>query len=233
MSVWFCIPSKKPAPEAQRVIDMWRGRGYKVAIWRDLGDDPVECDYLMIGQYPGYAKAVNSLAHDVLRFDSGCDWIVTGGDDTEPEQLVAPDEIARQCTAHFKGTYGVMQPTGDRWGESPNDPNRTMRGAYIDRVAGSPWLGREWCQLAHHGQGPLHPDFFHMFVDEALQGAAQAQGCFLQRPDLTHYHRHWARTHGQREIPWYLRTVNGNSHWNQAKAIFERVKRGGFAECLP
>jgi hypothetical protein len=233
MSVWFCIPSKKPASEAQRVIDMWRGRGYKVAIWRDLGDDPVECDYLMIGQYAGYARAVNSLAHDVLRFDAACDWIVTGGDDTEPEQMVAPDEIARQCTAHFKGTYGVMQPTGDRWGESRTI--RTVRCA-VRILTGWP-VRRGWgvsgANWRTTGKGRCTRSSSICSWMRRYRGQLTAQGCFLQRPDLTHYHRHWARTHGQREIPWYLRTVNGNSHWNQAKAIFERVKRGGFAECLP
>jgi hypothetical protein len=118
-----------------------------------------------------------------------------------------------------------MQPTGDRWGNCGR--------AYIDHIAGSPWLGREWCLRANKGEGPLHPDYFHMFVDEFCMQSALSQGVFWQRQDLTHYHRHWARENGHRGVPWYLKTVNGQNHWNEAKAIFDRIKRGGFAECLP
>ena len=226
-SVWYCIPSKKTAAEAQKCVDLWRSMGYSVALWRDIGDDLVDCDYIRYGEYPGYAKAVNALAKDVLAYDTACNWIVTGGDDTEPEPNKRADVIAAECNEHFNGTYGVMQPTGDRWGGERGG------SAYIDRIAGSPWLGREWCLRAHKGAGPLHPDFFHMFVDEALLHAAASQGVFWQRRDLTHYHRHWAREKGNGGVPWYLKTANGQSHWNEAKAIFERIKRGGFAECLP
>lgn len=242
MSVWFCIPSKRPAAEVAKVVEKWRAMGYKVALWRDAGDELVDCDYLQLGEYPGYAKAVNWLAKDVLAFDRKCDWIVTGGDDTEPDQTKHADIIARECSRHFGkgdildhgdaetvfGTYGVMQPTGDRWGEDPK-----TGVAYIDRIAGSPWLGREWCQRAHNGQGPLHPDFFHMFVDEALRGAAVAQGVYWERRDLKHLHKHWSREQSRDGVPWFLRTVNGQNHWNQAKAIFHRVQRNNFAECLP
>jgi len=241
VSVWYCIPSKKPAAEAQKCVDLWRSMGYQVALWRDIGDDPVDCDYIRYGEYPGYAKAVNALALDVLALDAACNWIVTGGDDTEPDPRKHAEVIALECSRHFGkcdildhgdaenlfGTYGVMQPTGDRWGAERGG------SAYIDRIAGSPWLGREWCLRAHKGAGPLHPDFFHMFVDEALLHAAASQGVFWQRRDLTHYHRHWAREKGHGGVPWYLKTANGQSHWNEAKAIFERIKRGGFAECLP
>lgn len=241
MSVWFCIPSKRSPLEVSKVVEKWRNMGYKVALWRDSDDELVDCDFLHLGDYPGYAKAVNFLAKSVLEMDPACQWIVTGGDDTTPDPVKHADIIARECSRHFGkcdildhgdaenlfGTYGVMQPTGDRWGEDKNGV------AHIDRIAGSPWLGREWCLKAHKGAGPLHPDFFHMFVDEALRGAAVAQGVYWERRDLTHYHDHWTRKRSPDGIPWFLRPVNGINHWNAAKAVFHRVGKNNFAECLP
>lgn len=253
MSVWFCIPSAKPAAEAQACVHAWRAKGYKVALYRDaanISEPTIDADLVIHREYEGYARAVNMLAHIVLASDPGCDWIVTGGDDTEPDQKQLAEEIARQCSDHFAATFchaphpllegmplpvartfGVMQPTGDRWGEDRAQPN-FVGSAYIDRVAGSPWLGRAWCELAHGGAGPLHPDFWHMHVDESLQGAATELGVLWQRPDLTHFHKHWARQPGATPPP-YLQRANSPEHWRQSKALFDRVKSGGFAECLP
>ena len=101
MSVWYCIPSKKPAAEAQACVDLWRSMGYKVALFRDEGDELVNADYLLIGQYPGYAKAVNALSKEILAMDPACDWIVAGGDDTEPDRHKHAETIARECSRHF------------------------------------------------------------------------------------------------------------------------------------
>lgn len=239
MSVWFCIPAKKPAIELQVVIERWHAMGYKVAIWRDPGDDLVLCDYLQQGKYPGYAKAVNALASVVLEFDETCDWIVTGGDDTDPDPRLHADVIARQCSRHFGkgdilehgdaeslfGTYGVMQPTGDRYA-----------GGSIDRIAGSPWLGREWCLRANKGAGPLHPDFYHMFVDEFLMQSAMKQGVFWQRPDLIHFHRHFMRESESidsnavsKPVPRHAQFINSSAHWSAAQGIFRNHKINGFS----
>lgn len=243
MSVWWAVPAKKPAAELQDVIEKWSAMGFKTAIWRDTGDDPVLCDYLRIGDYPGYAKAVNALAKDVLSFDPACDWIVAGGDDVSPDPSKRADDIAAECSTYFGScprlsrvdlpgvikstpslyppreyeTFGVMQPTGDGHG--------------IDTIAGSPWMGREWCQRAHHGAGPMHPDFFHMFVDNALKEAAEAQGVYWQRPDLTQHHDHWTRK--GRPMPAYIRTANSRDRWQQGEQTLARIRRGGYAECLP
>lgn len=234
MSVWYCIPSAKPVPEAQACVNAWRAMGYKVALYRDAENSrepEIDADVVVYLEYDGYAKAVNMLANAILLRDPECEWIVTGGDDTIPDQTKRAEVIALECTQHFAGTFGVMQPTGDRWGADPAQPN-FVGSAYIDRVAGSPWLGRAWCERAHGGQGPLHPDFAHMFVDEALRGAAVTLKCYWERPDLTHFHDHWARKQGQ-QMPGYIRPVNSPGHWRDSQAIFERVKRGGYAECLP
>jgi hypothetical protein len=34
-------------------------------------------------------------------------------------------------------------------------------------------------------------------------------------------------------MPSFLKTVNSQPHWNEARAIFNRIQRGGYQECLP
>jgi hypothetical protein len=232
MSVWYVIPSAKPAREAQECIDAWRGMGYKVAVWRDTDAQPVNCDFATYGPYPGYAQAVNVLAQTALAMDPGCQWVVTGGDDVFPDTSKHPDLIARECSRRFGkggiadhgdaedlfGTYGIMQPIGDGWGG-------------IERICGSPWMGREWCLKANKGAGPLHPDFYHCFVDELLQEAAKAQGVLWQRKDIKHEHRHWQREN--RPMPSYLVRANSQQHWDESKALFNRHRANGFQDCLP
>ncbi len=243
-SVWLCLPSKRPPEEAERVLSKWREMGYKIALWRDAAEYPSGiADYVRVGGYHGYAVSVNALASDVLSFDSACDWIVAAGDDTLPDPKKKADEIAAECSAYFKDrgmpiqhstpTFGVMQPTGDDW----RCPVRGVR--LIETIAGSPWLGREWCLRANQGKGPLWPGFFHMWADECLQVVAQQLGVFWQRPDLTHHHEHWGRPRpGERigqvsRMPAFLQRANSPKQTTADKAEFDRLKAGGFTECYP
>lgn len=248
-SVYYCIPSARPASEANLVLAKWHAMGYRIALWRDDDRDVPICDLVLMNRdYPGYARAVNALAKEVLARDAECNWVVTGGDDVEPDPNHQAEEIAEQCSVYFGAvprltdipmsqvqyeTFGVMQPTGDRWGEQPELGNlHPLRTAYIDRVAGSPWMGREWCERANQGKGPLYPDFEHMFVDEFLQASAQKQGVLWQRPDLTQLHNHWQRG-GGKPCPSFLRRVSGPAHWNEAQALFERLKARKFVDGDP
>jgi hypothetical protein len=144
----------------------------------------------------------------------------------EPDPNVSPEEIAAQCEARFgsKGhpTFGVMQPTGDRWGDHQG-------GAYADRVAGSPWIGRRFCLTVNGGNGPLWWEYFHMGVDEELQAIATRLGVFWQRPDLSHFHRHWGRDDGNRaKMPAFLTRANSPQEWAKYKQIFRDRQAAGF-----
>lgn len=138
-----------------------------------------------------------------------------------------------------RATFGVMQPTGDRFGESPNDPNPAMRGAYIDRVAGSPWMGREWCKRINQGRGPLWPEYFHMGADEELQAIATKLGVLWQRPELLHHHAHWGRPReGERmapseRMPEFLKRANSGEEWAAYKNLFAERKAAGFPGAEP
>lgn len=249
MSVYLCIPSARPPIDAAKILRKWRDQGYHLAIWRDEMEDfwdlckyyGLDVDVAMFGKYPGYASAVNRLVSIVLENDPTCEWVVAGGDDTEPDMNHTADEIAGQLTAHFNGTFGVCQPTGDRFA-----------GGCIDRICGSPWMGREFCRRVYGGRGPLWPEFYHMFVDEHLQAVAQKLGILWQRPDLIHLHRHFTRgsdalnapaigvREGGQDLygadkkprPAFLDVANSGKHWQESEAIFNRLRAGGFAEAF-
>ncbi len=249
-SVWLCIPSARPPEEAEPVLRAWRERGYKIALFRDDMNFPFGIvDYIQADPYPGYARAVNALVAEILRVDNFCDWIVCGGDDTLPDPHHSAEQIALECSFHFGGkidvttygetvpryipgkyaTWGVMQPSGDRFASGS-----------IDRIAGSPWMGREWCLRANKGQGPLYPEFEHMFVDEALKRSAEKLGVYWMRPDLIHFHKHFMRRDEaidspatRTEVPPHLVKWNTREHWNEAQGIFKRLEAENFASCDP
>lgn len=233
--VWLCVPSKRADGGT---IPLWRARGYRVAVMRDVGDPPVEADICRFERYPGYAQATNSMIHCALAADPECKWVVIGGDDVEPDANHTPEEIAADCKHHFSflvdhlrelgaysgapvSTFGVMQPTGDRWQEDANG------SALIDRVCGSAWIGREFCERAYGGNGPMHPGYAHMHCDNELQEVAQKFGVFWQRRDLIHLHRHWGRTPGGK-MPDFLRFANSPQHWEDSRRMFESRKALGF-----
>lgn len=250
MSVWFAIPSKRPPAEARPVLDLWRDRGYLVALFRDAGDEVLDYHLTIRGSYPGYGAAVNRLCREILEIDRAAEWIVTGGDDVEPDLEHSAEEIAAQCFSHFNlyhvkryldglgpdcdghvGTFGVMQPTGDRWGDEAWSRQRWPDApAYIDRICGSPWLGREFCRRMYGGRGPLFEGYHHMYVDEELQGVAQKLGVLWQRRELTQKHNHWGRKPGatKADIPDFLQFANSDPEWEKAKALFESRKAAGF-----
>lgn len=247
MSVWLTIPSKRPPEECEPILKLWRERGYKISLWVDSVADgeAKKVDFYSASGYPGYAQAVNIVIQDIISDsgvnpDPGAEWFIAAGDDTEPDMNHSAEEIARECEEHFGGsqplpgvdrnptyrTFGVMQPTGDRWGDA--------QGPYIDRVAGSAWIGREFARRVNQGRGPLWPQYFHMGVDEELQAVAQKYGVFWQRPDLTHLHRHWGRPRegeriGMRDrMPKFLERANSQEEWQKYKAIFAARQAAGF-----
>jgi hypothetical protein len=117
-----------------------------------------------------------------------------------------------------------MQPTGDRFA-----------GGSIDRICGSPWLGREFCRRMYGGRGPFFPEYRHMFVDEELQEVAKSLGCFWQRIDLVHLHLHFMRDSraltsnaSRTEVPAHLVEANTREHWDKYKALFLARKGAGF-----
>ncbi len=246
MSVWFVIPSIRPNGGT---IPLWRQMGYKVAVLRQ--GEPIDCEMqIPVSEYRGWAPSVNLLAKWVVEHDRHAEWIVTGGDDYEPDQSKTADEIAWECSEHFlmlgpdpcgwghklpRVTFGVMQPTGDRWGdtEAARRQYGENRGAYIDRIAGSPWFGREWVKRAYGGNGPMFAGYRHMYADEELQEVAIKLGVFWARPDLIQLHAHWGRKPGDEfanisDCPDFLLPVNTAQHWWESQRLFDQRRALGF-----
>jgi hypothetical protein len=172
---------------------------------------------------------VNVLSRVVFEIDPACNFVVTGGDDTDPDMNHSPEEIEADCLAHFGGTFGVLQNTGDRWGE--NEPWARAQfpdaPAYIDRICGSPWIGREFARRMNQGKGPFWPEYQHMFADEELQCVAQRMGVLWQRRDLTHHHEH-PRRDGVARTPDFAGEIYSSEHWQASKLLFDSRKAAGF-----
>jgi hypothetical protein len=243
MSVWLTIPSARPPEEAERCLKLWRERGYKIALWIDKPHKfPASCDLgtaAPSGGYPGYSVAVNWLIRKVTKEDPQAEWFIIGGDDVEPDPSHSAEEIAIDCRMRFYAqvgtrearlateTFGVMQPTGDRFA-----------GGSIDKIAGSAWIGREFARRMYGGNGPLWPEYTRFFMDEELQLVAQKYGVFQQRPDLIHLHRHYMRESEDiksnavyTEIPAHLKAQE--ALWNPEKAIFQKRRAEGFPGSEP
>ncbi len=241
MSVWYCIPSIRLNGGT---IPLWRQMGYKVAVLRQ--GDPIDCELqIPTGEYRGWAPSVNLLAKWVVEHDRSALWIVTGGDDYEPDQAKTPEQIAFECFEHFvnphpggcflDATFGVMQPVGDRWGDTPASRKQygENRGAYIDRIAGSPWFGREWVNRAYGGNGPMFAGYRHMYADEELLEVATKLGVYWPRRDLIQLHQHWGRRPGDEfatmaDCPDFLHQVNTPQHWHESQKIFVERKAAGW-----
>ena len=222
---WLTIPSARVDAGTARV---WKSAGYGIALFRDAGAPKVECaDVVLSGLYEGYAKSVNRLVSIVMMADSDCTFAVAAGDDTTPDPVQTPDTIAMQLRAHFGGTFGVCQPTGDPW--------RDVQGRIIERIAGSAWYGRDYCRRINQGNGPLWPEYVHCFGDEEAQCVALKYGVFLQRPDLVQHHSNWARKDGATyaDMPAFLKDANSAEHWAKYKGIFTERKKLGFPGSEP
>jgi hypothetical protein len=239
-SVWLTIPSARTPKEANPLLRKWAAMGYKIAIWRDGWDgQEMHADLWIQGlEYPGYAQAVNRLIKTVMERHADAEWFVIGGDDTLPDPNKKADEIAWECAAHFyynihagaeqhRETFGIMQPTGDRYASGQ-----------IDRICGSAWIGREFAKRAYKGNGPLWPEYTHMFVDEELQEVAKRYGVLWQRPDLTQKHMHYMRESDaidsgaiERRQPDHI-THDGytQEHWVKYQRLFLERRMAGFPE---
>jgi hypothetical protein len=258
---------------------------------------PFASHNLPVHSYLGWARSVNLIVGKVMAEFADADWFVTGGDDYWPDPHRRAEEIAAECSHHFAAfhagpdaapgvdlsvksviaavngvalhSFGVMQPTGDRWGEGRcttcnaegrvvaattltqygvteclevcPDCHGTRHSAVIDRICGSPWMGREFCRRMYHGSGPLYNGYYHNFADEELQNVARKLGVFRQRRDLNQEHRHWAQkqpksaTHtglagDVRNMPEWARKINDPklSDWERSKALFAKRKANGF-----
>lgn len=177
---WFAIPvHANDAEKAGETFQKWRDKGYKtMALIVDGAPKPDNCQRCTVKEYKGWSWAVNYLCGQLPQ----ADWIVTGGYDIYPDPNRTAQEIAKECTEHFAGTCGVMQPAGDKYGGIAN------RTACV-----SPWLGKDFRERINGGTGVLWEPYGHYYSDSELLKVSEMLGCLWWREDLIQFHDHYTR----------------------------------------
>jgi len=225
--IWYAIPTAN-LPQAARTLAAWRARGYRTAVLVDGGADIVTARALgdlMIwtAQYEGWPRAANALARTIFA-QTAADIVVTGGDDVMPDGTHSAGDLGEQFRDRFGADgLGVMQPTGDRW-----MPDKTGVVA-IERICGSPWIGRGLAARLNGGLGAFRPEYRHFFADEELKCVTERLGLLWQRPDVTQIHEHWSRRlpgRARRRRPDYLRPAQ--AHWAADRDLFHERQAAGF-----
>lgn len=216
--VWVCLPSANPEA-ARAATTRWHKMGYKVALLLNgcaAGAEVPDADFLCSwSTYPGWGNAINYLARTARLADARV--VVGAGDDMYPDPNIRAHAIATQFVERFPDLIGVMQPTGDRWGDSPT-------GVISERICGSPWMGRNFIDLWNCGRGPFWSEYYHFYADEEMHDVTLAEGILWQRKDLTHHHEHWSRNGTPR--PDYMAPVF--ARYGKDKVVFDRRKASGF-----
>ena len=192
------------------MIDIWHEYGCQVAV---LVNHPhgyrvlPEADMVILQkEWRGFPVAANILCQRVP-----ADIVVVVGDDLYPDPNTTAQQVGEEMLSRFPDLYGVVQPTGDRYG-------------LPDICCISPWIGQTFIERAYRGRGPYWEGYYHYFADHELQLAAEKLGVFQQRPDLVQYHDHWQRKGEFR--PKYLRQAKREHR--KDKLLCEQRKREGF-----
>jgi len=217
--VWLALPSANPLKAAMTAVT-WKAMGYRTAFLLNgpARDMKLDADLVVRCDYPGWGNAINRLC---ALIDAPI--VVGAGDDMLPDMNIKAGEIARAFVDRFPDLVGVMQPTGDRWGEGTSG----TVGALADRICGSPWLGRGFIERWNGGRGPFWSEYFHFYADEELKEVTAARGYLWQRRDLTHHHDHCTRPGGGRGArPAYM--SEAQRRWAEDKALFAKRKADGF-----
>lgn len=216
MSVWYVCPSARPRLEAEACIRTWLDFGCKIMILRQ-GEAlclPGIMQY-PVSFYAGWGVSNNHLIRTAMQVDKWAQWFVCGGDDYWPDNSTHATTAGWDCWEHFNSsTLGVMQPTGDRYGEG-----------YIDNAAASPWIGREFAERAYNGHGPFRDEYHHFYADTELQQVAIRLGCFWQRPDIKQEHKHWSRFGNTK--PAFADELY-SLYWNRDEALYKAREVTGF-----
>ena len=219
--VWLALPSAN-IEMASKTFPVWRQKGYKIAavVPDRLSDQYSSLVDLMvleskIGGYQGWPKSVNHLS----KLLSDYEIIIAAGDDMYPDSDYEAHQLRLQFVRHFGGTFGVMQPYGDKFGSMACDT--------CEQICGSAWLGKEFRERINQGKGPMWEEYWHMWADTELYQVATKYNCLWIRGDLKQYHEHRIRgTHTFRPtIP------PGNT--KQAETIYRNRKANNFPNSEP
>lgn len=247
-AVYVCLPSINPEYCA-RYLPAWKQQGYRVAVSTDeamfermtpMLDGIIDVLVSPRGRYPGYWQSMNALtryvcnrpvalAYSHIKTSPGlslndqliADVCVVAGDDMQPDDRHTAQQIAQHFLRIFPDGYGIMQPTGS--GEDG-----------VDRIAGSPWMGKGWIERAYNGTGPYHGGYFHFYGDEELMNVARRQSAFIQLSQYRQRHHQWCNPDGENYGKrTHYQQRNSDEHWESDKALFFARQRQGFPGSEP
>jgi hypothetical protein len=183
MTIYVIFPS--PNTDAtNETLARWHAQGYRSAVLIDNGQEPPRADVVVQPDtYPGYVASVNQLAHMCIA--EGADIVIASGDDADPDPNHSAEEIGRRFVEAFPDYFGVMQPTGDKFGALADDA--------VTRAAVTPWIGKAFAQRAYQGNGPYFSGYRHFYADAEIMEVAQLLGCWRECPEFMQFHRHHSR----------------------------------------
>lgn len=186
-TVWLGMPSAN-IEMARKTFPVWKDFQYKIAI---ICPDKLKFEYESlvdilyteseIGGYRGWPKSVNFISNKLQNVDI----IIAAGDDMFPDKNFTAYDLKNQFFEHFKGSFGVMQPYGDKFG--------SMACPECEPICGSAWLGKDFRNKINKGKGPMWEEYWHMWADTELYQVATKYNCLWIRNDLTQYHEHRLR----------------------------------------
>ena len=212
LDIWCCWPTVN-IEKSREMIDVWHEQNYKVAVLVNpphINVDLLEADQVIVqNEWQGFSIAANILCKEVPG-----DIVVVVGDDIYPDKEHTPQEIGGAFQKKFPDLFGIMQPTGDKFG-------------CTHKCAVSPWIGRMFIEKSYNGHGPFWEEYFHYFSDQELQEYATKLGTFYQREDLVQYHDHWQRKEEPRR-PGYL--LEAKKRWHKDKQTFDQRMVKGFPD---
>lgn len=208
--IWTVWPTVHKE-QTNKMIDVWHEKGYGVGVLVNLpmtNDMFEKADVVIVqNQWEGFPVAVNLLCENVFG-----DIVVVAGDDIYPDPDKTADEIAEIFLEKFPDTFGVMQPTGDKFGD-------------YDKCAVSPWIGKKFIEKAYEGNGPYWEEYFHYFSDRELQEYAIKMEAFFQCKDITQYHDHWQRKENPKRPEHLMKAKN---RWHADQRIYKQRLIKGF-----
>jgi hypothetical protein len=176
---WVVWPTCQPEI-ASRQVAKWRDLSYHVGLLVEGEADIPGADFIIRQEkWRGFPAAANMLCAEAIK--RGAKVVCVAGDDIEPDPQTPGPEILDRYHKHFPDDYGVMQPTGDKFGA-------------FDTCCISPWIGRQFIERTYGGSGPYFEGYNHCFCDKELQDVAKKLERFYQVPNLCQRHNHWTRT---------------------------------------
>jgi len=205
------MPSANPGNCAAR-LPRWRELGYRVALLQDRVRFDAPADRILhVDRYPGWPMSINLLCRDAV--PPTADIVVAAGDDMLPDPDHTAHELGVQFLERFPDRFGVMQPSGD---------------SYLNarHYAGSPWLGRAWCDAMYHATGPFWPGYHHNWADNELYWLARCMDVYWDRPDLIQRHEHFAREAPAAAAPAYWQTSAGDHDRHDVDLFIARARAG-------